>query len=209
LDTDVILYIPELENKSADPFLFPGRRMSSVPYNLPFTNLAAGGQNGRVSLTTPPSAGGSVERIPGYGHQTSVDTDFEHDMLRGNFESSPVSRAFFSVKNIGMIQHAIRKEVFDRSQPKGYLIDDQSIDELKVIMRAMYLQYSRNLPTGVAEQVAELNQKVVDWSAPHILSAVDHYFFYLDDISHMPIPLAKPQSMSSAGTKSLPFNPYM
>jgi hypothetical protein len=89
------------------------------------------------------------------------------------------------------------------------LIDDQSIDELKVIMRAMYLQYSRNLPTGVAEQVAELNQKVVDWSAPHILSAVDHYFFYLDDISHMPVPLAKPQSMSSAGTKSLPFNPYM
>ena len=162
-----------------------------------------------MNLTAAPSAGGSVDRIPGYTHQTKVENDFENDMLRGNFESNPLSRAFFSPVNIATVQNAIRKEVFERSKPKGYMIDDQSVDELKIIMRAIFYQYSRNLPTDIAAQVADLNVKVVEWSAPHILSAVDHYFFYLDDISHMPVPLAKPQSMSSAGTKSLPFNPYM
>jgi hypothetical protein len=103
----------------------------------------------------------------------------------------------------------IRKAVFDRSQPKGYQIDKQSVDELKIIMRAIYYQYARNLPNDLASQVADLNQKVVDWSAPHILSAVDHYHYYLNDISHMPVPLAQPKSLSSAGTKSLPMNPFM
>jgi uncharacterized protein YaaN involved in tellurite resistance len=63
--------------------------------------------------------------------------------------------------------------------------------------------------TDVAGQVADLNQKVVNWSAPHILSAVDHYYYYLNDISHLPVPLAQPQHLSSAGTKSLPMNPFM
>jgi hypothetical protein len=37
-------------------------------------------------------------------------------------------------------------------------------------MRAMYYQYARNIPQGIAEQVRRLNKKVVDWSVPHILS---------------------------------------
>ncbi len=73
----------------------------------------------------------------------------------------------------------------------------------------MYYQYARNLPVDIAAQVADLNQKVIEWSVPHILSAVDHYYYYLNDISHMPVPMQMPQSMSSAGTKTLPLNPYM
>ena len=111
-------------------------------------------------------------------------------MLRGNWESSPLSESFFSGKNIQIIQNAIRREVYEKSQPKGYVIDDQSVDELKIIMRAIYYQYSKNLPTDVPGQVVELNQKVIDWSAPHILSAVDHYHYYIQDISHMPIPVS-------------------
>jgi hypothetical protein len=89
------------------------------------------------------------------------------------------------------------------------VIDEQSVDELKIIMRGMYYQYARNMPNNIAEQVDDLNKKVIDWSVPHILSAVDHYYFYLNDISHLPVPMQQPQSMSSAGSKSLPLNPYM
>jgi hypothetical protein len=78
-----------------------------------------------------------------------------------------------------------------------------------MIMRAMYLQYARNLPTDIAAQVSDLNHKVVEWSVPHILSAVDHYFFYINDISHMPVPLQHMQHLSSAGTKTLPMNPFV
>jgi hypothetical protein len=76
-------------------------------------------------------------------------------------------------------------------------------------MRAIYYQYGKNLPFGIPDQVADLNQLVVNWSAPHILSAVDHYYYYLKDISNLPVPMAQPQNLSRAGSKSLPFNQFV
>jgi small redox-active disulfide protein 2 len=84
-----------------------------------------------------------------------------------------------------------------------------SVDELKMIMRGIYYQYAKNLPFGIPDQVAELNQLVVNWSAPHILSAVDHYHYYLKDISTLPVPMAQPKNLSRAGSKSLPFNQFV
>ncbi len=215
MEAEDISYIPGLENNLAaggwkDFFVFQTRGRMGDPYALPFTSKnPIGGYNGRVNLADFPGAGGSVEKIPGYTHETKVENDFEHDMLLGNWESNNLSKAFFSPENIKLIQNSIRKEVMVRSGDKRYVIDEQSVDELKIIMRGIYYQYARNLPRDIAAQVADLNQKVVDWSAPHILSAVDHYFYYLKDISTMPVPLQMPQSMSSAGTRTLPTNPYM
>jgi hypothetical protein len=175
---------------------------------LPFTTNAPAGQNGRVAF----SLDNSVDRaavLPGFSSETGVEQGFQTDMLRGNWESTPVSSAFFSVENVERLQQLIRKGVFDRSQPKGYVIDNQSTDELKIIMRAIYYQYARNLPQDIGAQLDDLNNKVCNWSVPHILSAVDHYYFYINDISHLPIPMAQPQHLSRAGTKSLPMNPFM
>ena len=108
-----------------------------------------------------------------------------------------------------VLQNAIRRAVYEKSGPKKYVIDDQSADEMTIIMRTMYLQYAQNLPNNITGQVNELNEKVLNWSVPHILSAVDHYHYYLKDISNMPVPMARSVSLSSAGTKSLPFNPFM
>jgi hypothetical protein len=175
---------------------------------LPQTMNAPAGQNGRVAFGDTDFSNRNAG-LPGFETQTAVEADFQTDMLRGNWETTPVSTAFFSSENVERIQQLIRKGVFDRSQPKGYVIDNQSADELKIIMRAIYYQYARNLPSDVKGQVADLNHKVVEWSVPHILSAVDHYFFYLNDISHLPVPLQQPQHLSSAGTRSLPMNPFM
>jgi hypothetical protein len=167
-------------------------------------------QNGRVNFTAAYlSAGGDIAGVPGFETQTKTELSFKDDMLRGNWESTPVSDAFFSRENIESIQNGIRRGVFERSKPKGYVIDKQSVDDLKIIMRALYYQYARNLPDDVPEQIADLNQKVLDWSVPHILSAVDHHFYYMDDISHMPVPMSQPVSMSGAGTRTLPMNPFM
>ena len=116
---------------------------------------------------------------------------------------------YFSKENVDVIQNAIRKQVFERSQPKGYVIDNQSVDELKMIMRAIFYTYSRNLPFDIQGQVNELNGRVVEWSVPHILSAVDHYYYYLNDISHLPVPLQQPQNLSRAGTRTKPFVSFM
>jgi hypothetical protein len=180
---------------------------SLSPYEsaLPYTATSTQGQNGRVAFADQEAN----LFLPEFKTNISVENDFQTDMLRGNWEKSPVSEGFFSADNVEIIQNRIRKAVFDRSQPRGYVIDKQSVDELKIIMRAIYLQYARNLPKDVASQVDDLNTKVIDWSVPHILSAVDHYNFYINDISHLPVPLAQPKSLSSAGTRSLPANPFV
>ncbi len=179
-------------------------------FELPLTNYGLNGENGRVNLTIRKSAGGPApNNFPGYKYQTTSEVDFTTDMLRGNWEENAVSKAYFSGDNLKLIQNAIRRTVFERSQPKGYVIDDQSVDELKMIMRAIYYTYGRNLPFDTDGQVKELNGRVVEWSVPHILSAVDHYMYYLEDISHMPVPLQQPMNLSRAGTKSKPLGPFM
>jgi hypothetical protein len=75
-------------------------------------------------------------------------------------------------------------------------------------MRGIYLQYAKNNPFNVEGQVNDLNELIIDWCVPRILSEVDHYFFYLNDISHLPVPLTQPMNMSSSGTRSLPLQPF-
>ena len=171
--------------------------------------------NGRVNLAgelkdpsmfskNPASPG-----IAGFSHEVSSEPQFQQDMLRGNWEHNALSEGFFSQANLTSIQTAIRRTVFERSQPKGYVIDDQSVDELKMIMRGLYYQYARNNPTDIQGQIQELNQRVLDWSVPHILSAVDHYMYYLKDIDSLPIPMSHPVNISGAGTRSKQLGSFM
>ena len=181
-------------------------------FQLPYTNYGQGGQNGRVNLsgasvTTGTSS--SVAKLPGFQHQTQTEVNFSGDMLRGNWEHTALSDAYFSRTNAHRIQKEITKEVYRRSGPKRYQIDDQDVDELKMIMRGMYLQYAKNNPFNIEGQIQELNKLVIDWAVPRIISEIEQYQYYLNDISHLPIPLEKPLSMSSAGTKSLPFRKMM
>ena len=55
----------------------------------------------------------------------------------------------------------------------------------------------------------ELNDLVIKWCVPRIMSEIEQYNYYLNDISHLPIPLEQPMNLSSAGTKSLPFQLQM
>jgi len=177
--------------------------------DLPLTKFE--GQNGRVTLGPSFDSAGLLhaQTPPGFKHQTEVEDNYVNDMLRGNWEQNTLSQTFFSPQNTRILQNAIRKAVYERSGDKKYIIDDQSADELKMIMRGIFYQYARNLDTNLPEQIKDLNNKVIDWSAPHILSAVDHYHYYINDISHMPVPMQQPQNISRAGTRSLPANPYM
>lgn len=180
-------------------------------FQLPYTRHAPGGQNGRVSFhpSAPSASGSAVPDSAGFQYPTQVEENFSGDMLRGNWEHTPLSDAYFTRKNVQVIQETIRKEVYRISGPKQYQIDDQDVDEIKMIMRAMYLQYAKNSPFNIQGQINELNKMVVEWAVPRIMSEIDHYHYYLKDISHLPTPLPQPVHMSSAGTKSLPFKPMM
>ncbi len=179
-------------------------------FQLPYTNYGYGNQNGRVNLNALPYAGGaSVPDSAGFSYPTQSEVSFASDMLRGNWDHTALSDAFFTRTNLNRIQEQIRQEVYRMSGPQKYVIDNQDVDELKMVMRAMYLQYAKNNKFDLEGQLKDLNDLVVKWASPRIFSEIKAYNYYLNDISHLPVPLQQPMSMSSAGTKSLPFQPLM
>jgi len=169
-----------------------------------WTNPSNSAGVGRVAL----DAEGPQLHVPGFGYKKTAK-NFEKDLLRGNWESTPVSQAFFSEENVKTLQTAIRKSVYDKSGSKKYVIDDQSVDELLVIMRAYFLQYAKNLPNDISGQVSQLNNYVIDWSSRNILAAVQGYFGYIKDITNMPTQMDRPVLMTNTGTRSLPFNNFV
>jgi len=83
-----------------------------------------------------------------------------------------------------------------------YNIGRQSDDELKIIMRSIYFQYSKNMPNNINEQVRNLNIMVIEWSVPRILTNLkqDEKFRY--DISTLPEPLERSVLASQKGFKT-------
>ena len=182
-------------------------------FQLPYTAYGYARQNGRVNLNPVQNAGAPVPNgVPdsaGFSFPKQTEVNFASDMLRGNWDHTALSDAFFTRKNVNTIQAEIQKEVYRISGPKKWIIDRQDVDEIKMIMRAMYLQYAKNNEFDIEGQLQELNQLVIKWSVPRIMSEIEQYNYYLNDISHLPVPIQQPMSMSSAGTKSLPFQPQM
>jgi hypothetical protein len=161
---------------------------------------------GRVSLRDARTAdAATVAALPGFEYATSAPDNAGIEGVRGNLEKTPLNQAYFSAANFQIIQNAIRKRVFDYTEK---VIDPVGSDDLFMVMRAMYLQYSRNIPTHIPEQIADLNERVVAWCVPKIVAEINMYLQYLKDIDTLPTPLSHPVNISSAGTKSLPFKPY-
>ena len=185
--------------------------LGEATFQLPYTSHARENQSGRVSLSGQPSAGGFLANPAqaGFGHRTTVEQDPGQSLLRGNWSENALSKAFFRPENVAQLQQAIKRSVYEQSGPKKWVIDDQSVDELQIVMRSMYLQYAKNQSTNIPGQVEELNHLVINWCVPRILSEIGMYVYYLNDISKLPVPLEHAVSLSSAGTKSLPFRKFM
>jgi len=119
--------------------------------------------------------------------------------LMGNTEPNLLAKLYFSRKNMEIIQHKVMKDIYERSE-KLYKPDYQPETEFLIIMRSVYLTYSKNLPNDITIQITELNeiayQKVVEKVYPQLLS----YIAYLRDASQMYTPIEVPKNVSIAGT---------
>jgi len=158
---------------------------------------------GRIDLSA--DAGTNVTKLPGFAYSTQAPNSAGNDGIRGNFEKTPLNQAFFSQANFQIIQNGIRATVHQKS---GEIIDPVGTDDLFMVMRAIYLQYSRNVPYDIPQQIAELNARVVTWCVPKIVAELGMYRMYLKDISSLPVPLSHPVLLNEAGTRSLPFKPF-
>ena len=123
------------------------------------------------------------------------------DIISNIVVPNALSRTFFSNDNVERIQLQIVNEVYKQSKRQ---ISKQSYQELQIIMKSIYLQYSRNLPNNIEEQVYTLNNYVINECVSIIIPNVIQYNKYITEITG-PIPI-NPRSInvSNKGDKSLP-----
>tara|TARA_B100001142_G_scaffold326875_1_gene383294 strand:+ start:1466 stop:1999 length:534 start_codon:yes stop_codon:yes gene_type:complete len=153
--------------------------------------------NGRVDIITPDTNTlfSMQDRIP-----SSECTTF-HDAMTGNWNNTPLSDLFFSANNIKVLQNGIRNGVYKKSNGQ-YKIGEQSCDELKIIMRSIFLVNAKNDCANIVEQVNVLNNYVLNYAIPQVYNEVVAYVNYRRDVSTLANPIALPV-MSKSNDKQL------
>lgn len=154
--------------------------------------------NGRVNIIGPniDKRFSMSDRIPINSTKYSY-----RDAMNGNWYDTELSKAFFSGRNIQIIQNGIRAGVYNKSNHQ-YIVGEQSLDELQIIMRSIFLQNSKNLCEDIPGQINDLNQIVLNYSINQVYGEADGYMKYKRDASTLVVPIAMP-IMSSTNDKQL------
>ena len=155
-------------------------------------------QNGRVIDITKKE----YNTIPLFDNNNDKKDNFKYEALQHIQTPSPLGMLFFSKENMNRIQTELRYTVWIQSGKK-HIIGEQSAIELEIIMRAIFLQFSLNQNQKFKEQITYLNKLVLDYCIPNVMSEVEQYLGYLDNVQKLPNPLPLPENLSSAGTKTL------
>ena len=156
--------------------------------------------NGRIDATNKSTLNIDKARVKASEHQINV--------ISRNLDCTEVSKIFFSIANIDLLQKGIRNKILNDTN--GQInISRQSDDELKIIMRSIYFQYGKNSLNNIKEQILDLNTRVIEWSVPEIISNVKQSQKYLQDISTMHVPLERSTLPSKKGTQTLDVTKYL
>jgi hypothetical protein len=157
----------------------------------------------------------------GYGYDNT-----DPDVLRtlrglGLSSEDPVRVAFLHPDNVDALHKMIRYRVY---QLTGKVIDPQSTRELGIVMSHVLHNHTTELGAapGVGiinamqgsamnaasphHRLRELDNRVLDLVTKKIIGSIGMHETYMRDVkSPVPVPLPRSVSMSSAGSKALPF----
>jgi hypothetical protein len=143
--------------------------------------------NGKINIMGPNiyAKFSMMDKIP-----LNTNTNYQN-VLTGNFERSKLSDSYFSRQNIQIIQNGVRKGVYDKSQSR-ILVDNQPEDQIVTVMRAIYLQHSKNLEINIPQQIADLNNLVLNYCINNVFNEAVAYLKYKEDASTMHVPMQHP-----------------
>lgn len=123
--------------------------------------------------------------------------------LVGHYHSAtPLNTIFFSQANLDKIQDGIREQVYLMSGGNKYIVDRQSDDEVKIIMRSYYLTFAENNPLTIASDLESLNSRVIGYASAKVYSEVDFHMFYLKDLQEFAPPIANPTNVHVFGSRT-------
>jgi hypothetical protein len=159
--------------------------------------------NGRVNLfdTNKPSFKIDNSSLNLYTEKTA-------NTVNRLYSGNCLSEMYFSKENINIVQQGIINSVYNKSEGK-YSIGKQSEQELAIVMRSVYLQYSKNLNFNINEQILDLNTRVIRWCVDEIITNIKQYVDYRKNVSTMPMPLEHAQLPSQKGTKTLEIKSFI
>ena len=132
-----------------------------------------------------------INMVPG---ELPIFMNFKENAVKGIHEETGLSEVYFSTQNIAVLQAAIRYEV---QQKTGKIIDKQSVSELSVVMRSIYLQYGNPMVSSdnIKNEVVKLNTRVIDYCAEEISTQVLQYQGYIQKLTTLPVPIERPQQV--------------
>tara|TARA_B100002051_G_scaffold263274_1_gene286814 strand:- start:590 stop:1279 length:690 start_codon:yes stop_codon:yes gene_type:complete len=117
--------------------------------------------------------------------------DIEQASLKGIIEESSLSKYFFSDMNIKAINQTLRYRVY---KDLNKTISNQSMSELSVIMRSIFLQNGNSLSKSdeILPNLKALNKMVIDYSIKKIEVNLEQYDGYIDKLEKLPEPISLP-----------------
>jgi hypothetical protein len=116
-----------------------------------------------------------------------------------DLEKTPVSRIFFSQKNLDYLQDMMRKIIFKES---GHTIGRQSDEELLIIMRSYYFSDAKNLPYDIHRQVAELNRLTLKYAVyEEVLPKVKGYASFLNENFRTNVVMPRERTVTMKGAR--------
>lgn len=130
--------------------------------------------------------------------------DYASNVLSNIQEVTPFSKLYFSIENINELQRLIRYRVYIRSD-KRHIISKQQDTELVIIMRARYLQHARipSSPKDYPKEIKRLNELVIEYILPEIISNIEQYIGYRRDSQLAPRLIDRPNNPSVKGQREL------
>lgn len=148
--------------------------------------------NGRVDILTAPSPD-VLFQMREQTNDLNAASDYSSEALKGEFECNNLAKVFFSKENIQHLQTELINGVLKKSK-NTIRIPNQNINNLKIIMRRTFYQYSNN-GDNVKLEVHRLNQLVLQSIIPSVYNAAISYQKYRRDVSSLPTPMDRPRQV--------------
>lgn len=146
-------------------------------------------------------------------NDSAKEKDSNTKYLFRDIGETPLTFLFFSDSNINNIQKLIKFLIFKET---SHIIDNQSKNELMIIMRSIFIEYNKHpklitenmsenekkkLLDKYKEEVFRLNDIVVNLIVPKIISQLKQYLDYLRDSSAQPYRKDIPKNTSISGER--------
>ena len=159
--------------------------------------------NGRVQFKQPdtPQLFNLYDKVP------VMTNDTFRDSISNMWEQSPLSIVYFSRENIQILQNGIRAGIYEKTSNQ-HRIDNQNVDQLKIIMRSIFIEHAKHQKSNIPMQIQELNTIVLNYCIEQIYTELVSYLKYIDDISKMHVPNSRPVMTNESKCKQLEYKPW-